>query len=162
RMPVGCAPFRFTYAQGAAMSRTKKNSDTVSRRDFLAKSALGAGAVAAAGALSASPASAGDAAPNMPAIRVGDEFTKSVSEPTVAYDFGGERGLTGAEVFARACKEEGLAALFCCPGNYTVINAISASGIPSYGGRIEDIMCAAADGFSRVTGEVAATSGTEG
>jgi thiamine pyrophosphate-dependent acetolactate synthase large subunit-like protein len=65
-------------------------------------------------------------------------------------------------VFARACKNEGLAALFCCPGNYTVINSISAAGIPAYGGRIEDIMCAAADGFSRVTGEVTATSGTEG
>ena len=70
--------------------------------------------------------------------------------------------MTGAEVFAKLCKEEDLAALFCCPGNYTVINAIAAAGIPSYGGRSEGAMCAAADGFSRVTGEVTACSGTEG
>ena len=71
-------------------------------------------------------------------------------------------GMTGAEVFAKLCKEEELAALFCCPGNYTVINAIAAAGVPTYGGRTEGAMCAAADGFSRVTGEVTACSGTEG
>ena len=70
--------------------------------------------------------------------------------------------MTGAEVFATLCKEEELAALFCCPGNYTVINAIAAAGVPSYGGRCEGSMCAAADGFSRATGEVTACSGTEG
>jgi thiamine pyrophosphate-dependent acetolactate synthase large subunit-like protein len=72
------------------------------------------------------------------------------------------RGMTGAEVFAKLCKEEDLAAMFCCPGNYTVINAMAAAGIPSYGGRSEGPMCAAADGFSRVTGEATACSGTEG
>ena len=70
--------------------------------------------------------------------------------------------MTGAQVFAKACKEEGLAALFCAPGNYHVINAIASEGIPSYGGRTEGMMCAAADAFCRVTGEVAAASGTEG
>src|SRR5271166_7116417 len=70
--------------------------------------------------------------------------------------------MSGAEVFAKLCVEEQLAALFCCPGNYTVINAIAAAGVPAYGGRSEGSMCAAADGFTRVTGEVAATSGTEG
>jgi acetolactate synthase I/II/III large subunit len=34
--------------------------------------------------------------------------------------------------------------------------------VPAYGGRTEGAMCAAADGFSRVTGEVTACSGTEG
>jgi thiamine pyrophosphate-dependent acetolactate synthase large subunit-like protein len=43
-----------------------------------------------------------------------------------------------------------------------VINAIAAAGVPTYGGRTEGAMCAAADGFSRVTGEVTACSGTEG
>src|SRR5690349_4686972 len=132
----------------------------VSRRDFLAKSAIGAGAAAALGAVPTAAAAA-DSAPGMPAIRLADEFVKSHSEEPISFEFG-EKGLSGAEVFARACKAEGLAALFCCPGNYTMINAISATGIPAYGGRIEDIMCAAADGFSRITGEVAATSGTEG
>ena len=70
--------------------------------------------------------------------------------------------MTGAEVFAKLCKDEDLAAMFCCPGNYTVINAIAAAGVPAYGGRSEGSMCAAADGFSRVTGEVTACSGTEG
>ena len=70
--------------------------------------------------------------------------------------------MTGAQIFAKACKEEGLAALFCAPGNYTVINAIASEGIPTYGGRTEGMMCAAADAFARVTGEVVAASGTEG
>jgi len=143
--------------------RTKENSQSrVSRRDFLAKSAIGAGAAAALGATTTTTAAAaGDAVPNMAPIRIAEQFTKSIGEAPISLEFGPD-GLTGAQVFARACKAEGLAALFCCPGNYTMINAISAVGIPAYGGRIEDIMCAAADGFSRVTGEVAATSGTEG
>ena len=65
-----------------------KPSPAVSRRDFLAKSALGAGAAAALGAANVSPAAAADAAPNMPAIRVADEFTKSVNEPIVTLEFG--------------------------------------------------------------------------
>jgi len=142
------------------MSEQKKTSG-VSRREFLAKSAIGAGATAALTAANAEPAAASDAAANMAPIRVADQFTTSLNETPIAFDFG-DKGLSGAEVFARVCKMEGLAALFCCPGNYPMINAISATGIPAYGGRIEDIMCAAADGFSRVTGEVTATSGTEG
>ncbi len=70
--------------------------------------------------------------------------------------------MRGAQVFAKVCKEEGLQALFCCPGNYEVINAIAEEGIATYGGRTEGSMCSAADGFARVTGEVTACSGTEG
>ena len=70
--------------------------------------------------------------------------------------------MTGAQVFARLRKEEGLAALFSCPGNYSVVNAIALEGIPTYSGRHEGAMCHAADGFCRVTGEIAAASGTEG
>ena len=87
------------------MSQRSKKDRRVSRRDFLARSAAGAGAVAAVSAAGSAVVAAADAAPNMPAIRVADEFTKSVNEPTVAFEFGGERGLTGAEVFARACKK---------------------------------------------------------
>ena len=65
-------------------------------------------------------------------------------------------------MFARACHEEGVKALFCCPGNYEVVHAIADTGIPTYGGRHEGSMCHAADAFGRATGEVAATSGTEG
>src|SRR6478735_5500432 len=137
--------------------------ERVSRRQFLAKSAAGAGAAAAltTGEATATAVSGGDVVPNMPPIRIAEQFTQSINEAPIEFEFG-EKGLNGAEVFARVCKREGLAALFCCPGNYPMINAISATGIPAYGGRVEDIMCAAADGFSRVTGEVVATSGTEG
>ena len=70
--------------------------------------------------------------------------------------------MTGAQVFARACKEEGVAALFACPGNYPVIHALASAGIPAYGGRHEGSMAHAADAFIRVTGEIAVASGTEG
>ncbi len=70
--------------------------------------------------------------------------------------------MTGAQVFARACKEEGVAALFACPGNYPVIHALAAAGIPAYGGRHEGSMAHAADAFIRVSGEIAVSSGTEG
>lgn len=63
---------------------------------------------------------------------------------------------------ARACKEEGVAALFCCPGNYLIVHALAEVGIPTYSGRDEGSLCHAADAFCRATGEIAATSGTEG
>jgi thiamine pyrophosphate-dependent acetolactate synthase large subunit-like protein len=74
----------------------------------------------------------------------------------------GEQEITGAQIFANLCKDEELAVLFCAAGNYHVVDEIAQVGIPCYGGRTEGGMCAAADGFCRVTGEVAACSGTEG
>ena len=125
-----------------------------SRRNFMAP--VGAGAVAAL----VRPKQI-LAAPTLPSIRIPNEVPGTMNEPAKAGSFEG-RGMTGAEIFAKLCKQEDLAALFCCPGNYTVINAIAAAGIPAYGGRTEGAMCAAADGFSRVTGEATACSGTEG
>ena len=135
------------------MSRAKQGN---SRRRFMKQAVLGAGATAATlGAGSVGLAAAEeDAAP----IRVPDEFATAKNAPLPTVDF----PMTGAQVFARACKEEGVAALFCCPGNYSVVHAISDTGIPTYGGRHEGSLCHAADAFTRVTGEVAATSGTEG
>lgn len=78
------------------------------------------------------------------------------------WDFSSEHGLSAPQVFAKLCKEENLAALFCAPGNYDIIHAIADEGIPCYGGRTEGSMCSAADGFYRASGEVAACSGTEG
>lgn len=78
------------------------------------------------------------------------------------WDFSTEQGLSAPKIFAKLCKEENLAALFCAPGNYAITHAIAEAGIPSYGGRTEGGMCAAADGFYRASGEVAACSGTEG
>ena len=136
--------------------KTKFDKNIPSRRNFLAP--IGAGAAAAAmvkhGKLFAATAS-------IPSIRIPKEVAGTLGEEPKAGSFDG-KGMSGAEVFAKLCKEEDLAALFCCPGNYTVINALAAAGVPSYGGRTEGAMCAAADGFSRVTGDVTACSGTEG
>jgi len=129
------------------------------RRNFLWTSAAGLGA-AAAGLATPALAAVEDTGA-IPSIRMADAFTASLAEEPVTAEFEGP-GMTGAEVFANLCKAEDLAALFCCPGNYTVINALAAAGVPSYGGRTEGAMCAMADGFSRATGEVVATSGTEG
>src|SRR5579863_342832 len=140
-----------------ADSATRKRT-VAGRRSFLASSAAGAGAFVAG--VFANGEVRGAAA-NIPSISIPKEFSDSMNQAPKPGAFEGA-GMTGAEVFARLCKEEDLAALFCCPGNYTVINAIAATGIPSYGGRTEGSMCAAADGFSRATGEVTACSGTEG
>ncbi len=127
-----------------------------SRRNFLAPVAAGAVATALLQKDTLLAATTG-----VPSITIPKDITDSLAEPTKLGEFSGQ-GMTGAEVFARACKEENLAALFCCPGNYPVIGAISAAGVPSYGGRSEGSMTSAADGFSRCTGEVTACSGTEG
>src|SRR5580698_9675335 len=129
-----------------------------SRRNFLTAPA-GAGALAAAVATPGQLFAATSA--TIPTIRIPKEIPANLSEAPKVGSFEG-RGMTGAEIFAKLCKDEDLAAMFCCPGNYTVINAMAAAGIPSYGGRSEGPMCAAADGFSRVTGEATACSGTEG
>ena len=134
--------------------KTTPENPSPSRRDFLKPAAV-AGVAAAVRPLNLA------AAVNIPSIRIPAEVATSLGETPQPGSFEG-RGMTGAQVFAELCKQEELAALFCCPGNYTVIHAIAAAGIPSYGGRREGAMCAAADGFSRVTGEVAACSGTEG
>ena len=135
----------------------KPSTKGSSRRRFMKQAVLGAGATAAtlgAGTVGLTAAEEDDANP----ISVPAEFEAAKSAPLPTVDF----PMTGAQVFARACKEEGVAALFCCPGNYSVIHAISDTGIPTYGGRHEGALCHAADAFTRVTGEIAATSGTEG
>src|SRR5260370_24624295 len=107
-----------------------------------------------AGASPISSAARADAPP----IPIPAEFAAAKAAPLQKVDF----PMNGAQLFARACKEEGVAALFCCPGNYGVIHAIAATGIPAFGGRHEGSMAHAADAFIRVTGELAVCSGTEG
>ncbi len=136
------------------MSNENKPSSSNKRRDFLATAAAAAGIASQTKLMAA-------ATGGIPSIAIPKEVPGTLNEAPKVGTFEG-KGMTGAEVFAKLCKEEELAALFCCPGNYTVINAIAAAGVPAYGGRTEGAMCAAADGFSRVTGEVTACSGTEG
>ncbi len=122
------------------------------------KAAIGAGATAATMLGTAKVSLASDAPDGARPIKIPDEFALAANAPLKKADF----PMTGAEVFARVCKEEGLAALFCCPGNYNIQNAIALEGIPTYSGRHEGSMCHAADAFTRITGEIAAASGTEG
>jgi thiamine pyrophosphate-dependent acetolactate synthase large subunit-like protein len=136
----------------------QQHATDATRRMFILSSAAGAGAMVAN---ISGQAAAQDVPTAIPSITIPKEIGESMNESPKPGVFEG-KGMTGAEVFARLCKEEGLAALFCCPGNYTVINAIASAGVPAYGGRTEGSMCAAADGFSRATGEVTACSGTEG
>src|SRR5258705_1520600 len=130
----------------------------VSRRNFITKAAIGAGATAATMIGTAKVSLASDAPDGARPIKIPDEFALAANAPLKKADF----PMTGAEVFARVCKEEGLSALFCCPGNYNIQNAIALEGIPTSSGRHEGSMCHAADAFTRITGEIAAASGTEG
>ena len=136
-----------------------------SRRSFLRRAVTGAGATAAAALTTGSATRARTGRDG--SCRCGCRRARFVCRRSlrpqrlrspVRFDF----PMTGAQVFARACKEEGVAALFACPGNYPVIHAIAAAGIPAYGGRHEGSMAHAADAFIRVTGEIAVGSGTEG
>jgi thiamine pyrophosphate-dependent acetolactate synthase large subunit-like protein len=136
--------------------KVKEIGPEVSRRKFITRAMAGAGATTVV-ALGDGIASAADT-PQARPIKIPDEFAQAAATQPVKAGF----PMTGAQVFARACKEEGLAALFCCPGNYSIVNAIAQEGIPTYSGRHEGTMCHAADAFCRVTGEVAAASGTEG
>jgi thiamine pyrophosphate-dependent acetolactate synthase large subunit-like protein len=133
---------------------------SVSRRRFLARSISGAAATAAlaGGGQTLTAQSAQGASGAGASIKIPGEFAAAAAARAKDFTF----PMTGAEVFARACKDEGVAALFCCPGNYTVIHAIAAAGIPAYGGRHEGSMAHAADAFIRSTGELAVASGTEG
>jgi len=124
-----------------------------SRREFLKGSIL-----SATGALGAAKMAAAVTGAPEPAIRLPEAFPTALNTPPKPAEF----PMRGSQVFAKVCKNEGLAALFCCPGNYDVINSICEEGIPCFGGRTEGAMCAAADGFIRISGELAACSGTEG
>jgi thiamine pyrophosphate-dependent acetolactate synthase large subunit-like protein len=137
------------------MTETRKESEA-SRRSFLKLAALGAGATAST-MLGSKPAGAADATAGPP-ITVPKEIGERTGAALPKIEF----PMTGADVFARACKAEGVAALFCCPGNYEVIHAIADQGVPVYSGRNEGSMCSAADAFIRASGEIAAASGTEG
>jgi acetolactate synthase-1/2/3 large subunit len=97
----------------------------------------------------------------IPSFKISKYVAESLNAPPSGDSPAGQ-GMTGAQVFANLCKHEELQALFCAAGNYHIIDEIAQVGISCYGGRTEGGMCAAADGFCRVTGEVAATSGTEG
>lgn len=133
--------------------KSKAAQPDTSRRAFVKKAVIGAGATAALGATRVAAEQEG---PDPITIPSEFEAARSASLPEIDFP------MSGAQVFARACHEEGVKALFCCPGNYDIIHAIAQTGIPAYGGRNEGSQAHAADAFCRATGEIAATSGTEG
>jgi len=145
---AGVQPDEPTATEAAA------NPQNIARRAFVKRAAAGAGVIAGLGKAHVAVGQQND---EEPPITIPQDFDLRNGPPR-QMDF----PMTGAEVFAKACKDEGLAALFCCPGNYQIVSAISDVGIPSYGGRNEGSMASAADAFIRVTGEIAACSGTEG
>ena len=146
------------------MSKKKRSesgdSNDVSRRSFMKTAALGAGAMAAASGSAHAAITDAAGAPIKPSEDI-EAYLKGDLSPMSGPGFT-EFPMNGAAVFANACREEGLAGLFCCPGNYAIVSAIASAGIPTYGGRTEGPMTSAADAFTRVSGEIAAASGTEG
>ncbi len=152
-----------TKDDGKSLSKDDGKS-LPSRRGFLST----AGGALAGGALlmpttpgaqalgAAGPQAASEKA--IPPTRISPDFTASLAAaPIKRPDFSMEGGISGAQIFANLCKDEGLAAMFTSPGSYGLINAIAEAGIPCYGGRNESSMASAADGFYKVTGEVVAT-----
>ncbi|HIC55285.1 MAG TPA: hypothetical protein EYO97_15765, partial [Gemmatimonadetes bacterium] len=111
----------------------KKSSETKahpSRRAFVKSAMLGAGATAALGTTGVG---VGAQETNGEGITIPPEFAAAKKASLPAVDF----PMIGAQVFARACHEEGVKALFCCPGNYDIVHAIADTGIPTFGGRHE-------------------------
>ena len=155
---------RLLWVSSARHAQTHPRKPDQSRRTFLQKAVAGAGATAAAALVRTARGSGAARQPERGAPRRSRRSACRRSSPPprrrrrCTFEF----PMTGAQVFARACKEEGVAALFACPGNYPVIHAIAAAGIPAYGGRHEGSMAHAADAFIRITGEIAVASGTEG
>src|SRR5262245_8258440 len=135
------------------MPGSKDRTPSISRRNFIRKTVTGAGATAAVAVAGGAAAGA-----EAPAINIPDAFAAAAAASPKRLEF----PMSGAEVFARACKEEGVGALFACPGNYNVVHALASAGIPAFGGRHEGSMAHAADAFTRITGEIAVCSGTEG
>jgi thiamine pyrophosphate-dependent acetolactate synthase large subunit-like protein len=132
------------------------------------RTVLGAGvaAVSASVGLMPSPAAAEACAPEGAANAPEDGTAKAISDSLDAAptrkDFTSPGGISGAQIFANLCKDEDLAALFMCSGNYTITHEIAQVGVPSFGGHNEGGMAFAADGYARASGLVTACSGTEG
>lgn len=143
--------------RNSAPDTETREEGTSTRRGFFKMAATGAAATAAASMLPGQTAAAAEGAADATPV-VPEQIANRATFPLPPIDF----PMSGANLFGRACKAEGVAALFCCPGNYDVIHAINNQGIPSFSGRNEGSMASAADGFIRATGEVAVCSGTEG
>lgn len=133
------------------------------------RSVLGVGVAAVSASVGLLPSLAaaetacapGEAA-NTPIDGTVKAFSDSLEAAATRKDFTSPGGITGAQIFANLCKDENLAALFMCSGNYTITHEIAQVGVPTFGGHNEGGMAFAADGYARASGLVTACSGTEG
>ena len=112
--------------------KTVHKGASVDRRHFLRTAAVGAG-LAGTAASSSFAASSASTIPQMkePAITRTEAHQVFKDAPIKEFQFPAQ----GADLFAKVCKDEGLGALFCCPGNYSILSAMANAGIPTYGGR---------------------------
>jgi thiamine pyrophosphate-dependent acetolactate synthase large subunit-like protein len=143
---------------------TPKQEALTSRRAVLGVG-VGVAAVSASVGLMPRPAAAETCAPE--AAKAAEDGTAkaiadSLEAPATRKDFSSPGGISGAQIFANLCKDEELATLFMCSGNYTITHEIAQVGVPSFGGHNEGGMAFAADGYARASGLVTACSGTEG
>src|SRR5688572_14455093 len=98
------------------IQRPEPHARKVSRRDFLSSTASAGVAAAALGAQMAEAAPQKAAADGKWPIRIPDEVSRTRAEAAKPANF----PMDGSQVFAKFCADEGLQALFCCPGNYSI------------------------------------------
>src|SRR6478672_5528260 len=98
---------RQASTEGAVADSAAQKPSVAGRRSFLASSAAGAGAFVAGVVANGEVRGA---LANIPSIAIPKEFSESRNQAPKPGSFEGQ-GMTGAEVFARLCKEEDLAAM---------------------------------------------------
>jgi len=132
----------------------------LSRRTFLQHAVAGAGATAAA-AVGANPMTAAGRWPAPSPRRAGNshsaEFAAAHGATLPKLDF----PLTGAQVFARACRTKASRPCSAVRATTPSFTPLRPRAFPLRG-RHEGSMAHAADAFIRSTGELAVCSGTEG
>ena len=112
---------------------SEPNVNNTSRRDFMKTAAMGAGVAASTVAAQQASAATSD---NIKAIQRPEGIFEAIDgAPLQEFAF----PASGARIFAKACKDEGLKALFCCPGNYSIVTELANAGVPTYGGRLEGL-----------------------
>src|ERR1700749_3638837 len=85
------------------------------------RAVLGASVAPGSAGLMPQPAAAEACAPEGTAAEDGTAkaISDSLDAPATRKDFTSPGGISGAQIFANLCKDEELAALFMCSGNYT-------------------------------------------
>lgn len=88
----------------------RRDKPDVSRRNFITKAAIGAGATAASMLGTAKVTAASEAPEVVRPIKIPDEFALAAKAPLKKADF----PMTGAELFARVCKRGACGVILRC------------------------------------------------